>query len=123
MKYTKWVVILALAVGACSERSAPPAAATSAKQAGAPETAAPTGQVANPQMPNPALAAAAPSPSASDSAPAPSLKPKYPDKTAFLADVKAAKPVFAVKLDSETVAEGFGPPMRYRMNKDGSVTR
>ena len=122
MKYTKWVVILALAVGACSERSAPPAAATSAKQAGAPETAAPTGQPANPQMPNPALAAA-PSPSASVSAPAPSLKPTYPDKTAFLADVTAAKPVTAVELDGETVAPGFGPPMRYRMAKDGSVSR
>src|ERR1700751_3841514 len=108
MKYTKWVVILALALGACSERSAPPAAAA--------------GKAANPQPPTPALAAA-PSPSASDSVPAPSLKPKYPDKTAFLADVKAAKTASAVELDGETVAPGFGPPMRYRTAKDGSVSR
>src|ERR1700758_4295518 len=122
MKYTKWVVILALALGACSERSAPPAAATSAKQGGAPETAAPAGQAANPHVPNPALPFA-PIASASDSVPAPSLKPKYPDKTAFLADVKAAKPTSAVELDGETVAPGFGPPMRYRSAKDGSVSR
>ena len=122
MKYTKWVVILALALGACSERSASPAAATLVKQGGAPETAAPAGQAANPQTPKPALAAA-PSPSASDSVPAQSLKPKYPDKTAFLADVKAAKTASAVELDGETVAPGFAPPMRYRTAKDGSVSR
>ncbi|HSS69835.1 MAG TPA: hypothetical protein VLQ46_04175 [Casimicrobiaceae bacterium] len=108
MKYTKWILILALALGACSNRNAPPPAA------------APAGQASSP--PNPALAAP-PTSSASDSAPAPSLKPKYPDKTALLADVKAAKPTTAVELDGETVAPGFGPPMRYRTAKDGSVSR
>jgi len=120
MKYTKWILILALALGACSDRSAPPPATAPAKQAAAPETAAPAGQASSP--PSPALPAS-PSSSASDSAPAPSLKPKYPDKTAFLADVKAANPTTAVELDGETVAPGFGPPMRYRTAKDGSVSR
>jgi hypothetical protein len=51
------------------------------------------------------------------------MKPKYPDKTAFLADVNAVKPATAVELDGETVSPGFGPPMRYRTGKDGSVSR
>ena len=122
MKYTKWVFVLTLALGACSERSAPPAAATPAKPAGAPETAAPAGQAANPQTPNPVLAAA-PSPSAAAPAPAPSLKSKYPDKAALLADIKAVKPANQVELDGETVSPGFGPGMRYRTGKDGSVSR
>src|SRR5215472_14230387 len=98
MKYTKWILILALALGACSERSAPPA--TAAKQAGAPEATAPVPLAANQQMPNPVLAAA-PSPQASDPAAPPSLKPKYSDKAAFLADVKAVKPTMQVDLDGE----------------------
>jgi hypothetical protein len=121
MRYTKWVVIMALALGACSERSAPPAA-TPPKPAAAPETAAPAGQAANPQAPNPAQAAA-PSPSAPDASPAPSLKSKYPDKAAFLADIKVVKPANQVELDGETVSPGFGPGMRYRTGKDGSVSR
>jgi hypothetical protein len=122
MKYTMWILVLALTLGACSERSAPPAAAASAKQAGTPETAAPAGQAANLQMPNPVIAAA-PSPSSSDQAPAPSLKPKYPDKAAFLADINAVKPAMQVELDGDAVAPGFGPATRYHMNKDGSVSR
>jgi hypothetical protein len=122
MKYTKWTLVLALALGACSERSAPPPAAASAKQAGAPETAAPAPLAANQQMPNPVLAAA-PSPPASDPSPAPGLKQNYPDKTAFLADIKAAKPTMQIDLDGQTVAPGFGPPTRYHVNKDGSVSR
>ena len=122
MKYTKCILILALALGACSERSAPPAAAAPAKQPGATETAAPEGQAANPHMGNPVLAAT-PSAPASDPAPAPSLKQKYPDKTAFLADIKAVKPVMEVQLDGESVPPGFGPATRYHVNKDGSVSR
>ena len=122
MKYTKWIPILALALGACSDRSAPPPAAASAKQGGAPETAAPAGQAANLQMPNPVLAAA-PSASPSEQAPAASLQPKYPDKAAFLADIKAAKPAMQIELDGDAVSPGFGPATRYRTNKDGTVSR
>jgi len=121
MKYTKWIAILALALGACSERSAPPAA-VSAKPAAAPETAAPAGQTANLQMPNPVLAAA-PSPSTPDPAPAPGLKPKDADKAAFLADIKAVKPTMQVDLDGNAIEPGFGPATSYRSNKDGSVSR
>ena len=125
MRYTKWIVILVLVLGACSERSAPPAAATSAKPAGAPETAAPAapaGQVANPQVPNP-MVAAAPSPPPSDPTPAPDMKPKYRDKAALLADIQAVKPAMQVDLDGQTVSSGFGPAMRYRTGKDGSISR
>ena len=73
-------------------------------------------------MGNPVLAAA-PSPTAPDPAPAPSLKLKYPDKAAFLADIKAVKPAMQIELDGETVAPGFGPATRYRTNKDESVSR
>ena len=122
MKYTKWIPILALALGACSERSAPPAAATSAKPADAPGTAAPAGQAANPQVPNPVVAAA-PSPPPSDPNPVRDMKPKYSDKAAFLADIQAVKPAMQVELDGQSVSPGFGPAMRYRTGKDGSVNR
>jgi len=122
MKYTKSMLILALALGACSERSAPPGAAASPTQAPAPGTTAPAPQAATPQMGNPVLTAA-PSPAAPDPAPAPSLKPKYPDKTALLADIQAVKPAMQIELDGETVAPGFGPATRYRTNKDGSLSR
>ena len=116
MKYTKWILILALMLGACSERSAPPAATVSPKQAGTPT---PAGQA---MLPNPAIPVP-PSPSASDPTPAPSLKDKYPNKDAFLADIKAVNPAIAVELDGKGVSSGLGPAMPYRTNKDGSVSR
>jgi hypothetical protein len=113
MKYAKWILILALALGACSERSAPAPAGAS------PKTLAPGGQAL---LPNPALPVP-PSPSASDPTPAPSMKDKYPNKDAFLADLKAVNPVIAVELDGKGVSSGLGPAMPYRTNKDGSVSR
>jgi len=53
--------------------------------------------------------------------PAATLKPRYPDKAAFLADLKAAHPRSAVELDGTGVSNGFGPPLRYRTNRDGSI--
>jgi len=53
--------------------------------------------------------------------PAATLKPRYPDKAAFLADLKAAHPSSAVELDGTGVSNGFGPPLRYRTNRDGSI--
>lgn len=50
-----------------------------------------------------------------------SLKARYPDKAAFLADVQAVKPVMAVELDGKLIATGFGPALRYRTADDGSV--
>jgi hypothetical protein len=54
---------------------------------------------------------------------APSLKPRYPDKAAFLADVKAVRSSIAVELDGEVIWTGFGPAASYRTSDDGSVTR
>lgn len=51
------------------------------------------------------------------------LKPRYPDKDSFLADVKANQPPHAVALDDVTVWEGFGPAARYHTDKDGSISR
>jgi hypothetical protein len=53
--------------------------------------------------------------------PAATLKPRYADKAAFLADLKAAHPSSAVELDGTGVSSGFGPPLRYRTNRDGSI--
>lgn len=51
------------------------------------------------------------------------LKPSYPDKEAFLSDVKANHPPQAIALDDSTVWEGFGPAAQYHTNKDGSISR
>ena len=53
--------------------------------------------------------------------PAASLKPRYRDKAAFLADLQAAHSSSAVELDGTGVSSGFGPPLRYRTNRDGSI--
>jgi hypothetical protein len=53
--------------------------------------------------------------------PAATLKPRYADRAAFLADLKAAHPSSAVELDGTAVSSGFGPPLRYRTNRDGSI--
>ena len=53
--------------------------------------------------------------------PAATLKPHYADREAFLADLKAVHPSSAVELDGTGVSSGFGPPMRYRTNRDGSI--
>lgn len=51
------------------------------------------------------------------------LKLSYLDKAAFLADVQAIRPTQAIALDDIAVWEGFGPPLGYHTNKDGSITR
>ena len=55
--------------------------------------------------------------------PAASLKPSYPDKESFLADVKATHLPQAVVLDNSMVWDGFGPATRYHTNTDGSISR
>ena len=52
-----------------------------------------------------------------------SLKPRYPDKAAFLADLQTTHPGHAVELDGKSVWSGFGPALQYRSNTDGSITR
>jgi len=51
------------------------------------------------------------------------LKARYADKAAFLADVKKSAPSFAIELDGKSVRTGFGPPIAYRTERDGSVIR
>jgi hypothetical protein len=55
--------------------------------------------------------------------PAATLKPRYPDKDAFLADLKAVHPSSAVELDGKGVRDGFGPALRYHTNPDGSISQ
>ena len=55
--------------------------------------------------------------------PGSSLKPRYPVKAAFLADLQATRSGYAVELDGQGVWSGFGPPLRYRTNEDGSISR
>jgi glucose/arabinose dehydrogenase len=55
--------------------------------------------------------------------PAPTLKPRYPDKAALLADLQTTHPSSAVELDGKDVWSGFGPALQYRTNGDGSISR
>jgi hypothetical protein len=55
--------------------------------------------------------------------PPPSLKSRYPDKAAFIADVKAIHPVYGVKLDGKVVWSGVAPVVAYRTSEDGSVSQ
>jgi hypothetical protein len=55
--------------------------------------------------------------------PGPSLKPRYADKAAFLADVQAMRPSNAIMLDGSSVWDGFGPPEQYHTNGDGSISQ
>jgi hypothetical protein len=51
------------------------------------------------------------------------LKPRYPDKAALLADLQTTHPGSAVEVDGKGVWSGFGPELRYRTNGDGSISR
>jgi hypothetical protein len=52
----------------------------------------------------------------------PDLKPEYSDKTALLAHLEATRPKQAVVLDGQSVWKGFGPPISYRTNGNGSIS-
>lgn len=51
------------------------------------------------------------------------MKPEYPDKAAFLANLQQTRPTQAVELDGERVWKGFGPAITYRTNGNGSISR
>ncbi|TMH52195.1 MAG: hypothetical protein E6H60_06155 [Betaproteobacteria bacterium] len=99
-----------LMCGACSNRTAPhaPPAAT---------TEAPTQE-----MGIEARAVLGKLPAPGSEGPS-SLRPRYPDKAAFLADLQTTHPGHAVELDGKSVWSGFGPALQYRSNTDGSITR
>jgi hypothetical protein len=127
MKHANLILTLALALGACSNRSTPqppagPAAPATPSAATAPATPA-AGAPSSQAGPAVQTAQGRPPASASDPSQGASLKSSYPDKAALLADVQKIRPAMAVELDGQTVAPGFGPAMRYHTAKDGSISR
>ncbi len=116
------VFAVLLTCGACSTpgpsapQSAPPVA--SASGAAATRVNGPTkemgieGHVVLNKMPAPGSAQTATN-----------LKPRYPDKAAFLADIQATRPIQAVALDGNDLWQGFGPALVYETSADGSISR
>jgi hypothetical protein len=51
-----------------------------------------------------------------------SLKKRYPDKAALLADLRSIHPGYAVELDGRSIWTGVGPAISYRTNSDSSVS-
>ena len=119
-------IFLTLACAACT--AAPPFRHSVAPGEGIPATSANSAPTASDEEKNGPLGIEAAAilkkmPTSGSQKATGDLKASYPDKEAFLADVKANHPPHAIALDDDTIWQGFGPAARYHTNKDGSISR